>query len=112
MDYINQFAKDILEYDKECKLNRFKFKYPKQELWGKRLGLPENNENNNIEKKMTEMYTKNSLKMKVISRDDGVKLLIDSMLGSGSLMGGNKNIINDQSVKAEESCSKCNCSVF
>ena len=55
---------------------------------------------------------KNSLKMKVISRDDGVKLLIDSMLGSGSLMGGNKNIINDQSVKAEESCSKCNCSVF
>ena len=65
MDYINQFAKDILEYDKECKLNWFKFKYPKQELWGKRLGLPENNENNNIEKKMTEMYTKKSLKTKL-----------------------------------------------
>ena len=58
MDQINQCAKDIPEYDKECKLNWFKFKYPKQELWGKRLGLPENNENNNVEKKMTEMHTK------------------------------------------------------
>ena len=59
MDQINQCAKDIPEYAKERKLNWLKFKYTSnKELWGKRLGLPENNENNNVEKKMTEMHTK------------------------------------------------------
>ena len=50
-DQINQCAKDIPEYDKECKFNWVKFKYTRnQELWGKRLGLEENNEKNGIEK--------------------------------------------------------------
>ena len=45
MDQLNQCAQDIPKYDRERKLNWFKFKYTSnQELRVEILGLEENNE--------------------------------------------------------------------